>query len=101
MKITTKTNGYEIGAELKAMIERFESAVAKLFGSHAIEIEHFYYGDKLDMLTVRLSNKHYGHFNITAKRVSFNGHTCSFEELDKFEMLTFNDECFNGKLFDI
>lgn len=48
MKITTKTNGYKVGAELEEMIKRFESAVAKLFGSHAIEVEHFYYGDKLE-----------------------------------------------------
>lgn len=101
MEITTKTNGYIVGEKLKEMIKRFENAVEKLFGASVIKIEHFYYGDKLDMLTVKLDNKHYGHFNITAKRVSFNGHTCSSEEYAKFEMLTFNDECFNGKLFDI
>lgn len=101
MEITTQTNGYMVGAKLEEMIKRFENAVSKLFGSHAIKIEHFYYGDKLDMLTVKLKNKHYGQFNLTAKRVSFNGHSCSFAELETFEMLTYNDECYNGKLLEL
>ena len=101
MEIITKTNGYEIGKELQAMIERFDRAVEKLFGDEVKAIEHFYYGDKLDMLTVRLHGKSYGQFNITAKRVSFNGHTCRMDEYKRFEMLTYNDECFNGKLMEV
>lgn len=101
MEITTKTNGYNIGTELKAMITRFENAVKKLFGCHAIEVEHFYYGDNLDMVTVKLVNGNYGDFNLTAKRVSFNGHTCSLAERKTFEMLTYNDECYNGKLLEL
>lgn len=101
MEITTKTNGYEISKELKTMIDRFNSAVVKLFGSRVKSIEHFYYGDKLDMLTVKLNNKSYGQFNLSAKRVSFNGHTCSFAEYETFGMLTYNDELYNGKLLEL
>lgn len=101
MEVITKTNGYGISKELEAMIERFNNAVAKLFGDNVKSIEHFYYGDKLDMLTVKLNNKHYGQFNLSAKRVSFNGHSCSFEEYEKFEMLTYNDELYNGKLLEL
>lgn len=101
MEVITKTNGYEVSKKIEEMIKRFENAVAKLFGDNVKSIEHFYYGDKLDMLTVKLNNKYYGQFNLTAKRVSFNGHTCSFEDLKKFEMLTYNDECYNGKLLEL
>ena len=101
MEITTKTNGYEISKELKVMINRFNNAVAKLFGDNVKSIEHFYYGDKLDMLTVKLKNKHYGQFNLSAKRVSFNGHSCSFEEYEKFGLLTYNDELYSGKLLEL
>ena len=101
MEITTKTNGYKVGTELEEMIKRFESAAKKLFGAHISAIEHFYYGDKLDMVTVRLVNGNYGDFNLSAKRVSYTGCTCSHAENKTFEMLTHNDECYNGKLFEI
>lgn len=101
MKITTKANGYMVGTELEAMIKRFENAVDKLFGSHASEIEHFYYGDKLDMVTVRLVNGNYGDFNLSAKRVSYTGCTCSHAESKTFEMLTYNDELYKGKLLEL
>lgn len=71
------------------------------FGEKIDRIEHFYYGDRLDMVTIWLYGKHYGDFNLTAKRVSFNGHTCTWWELYLFEALTWNDECYNGMLWEI
>ena len=99
MTIETKTNGYKAD-ELQELIKVFNTATEKLFGD--CHIEHFYYGDSLDMISVRLSNNNYGHFNLSAKRVSFNGHDCSKDEFNKFIQLTYNDDLFdlNGRLLE-
>lgn len=99
--IIVKTNGYRIGEDLKRVIDKFNHAAYILFGEKIDRIEHFYYGDRLDMVTIWLYGKHYGDFNLTAKRVSFNGHTCTWWELYLFEALTWNDECYNGMLWEI
>ena len=99
MEVITKTNGYEISEELKAVVEQFNRKAEERL-NNVKEIEHFYYGDKLVMTSIRLENKNYGQFNITTKRVSFNGHTCSYEELAVFESLTWNDELYKGELFN-
>lgn len=91
MTINTQHNGYAIDSKLTAIKERFENAARKLFGDEVKEINHFYYGDKLIMSDIKL----------TAKRVSFNGHTCTFEQHDKFALLTLNDELFKGKLLEL
>jgi hypothetical protein len=101
MTINTQHNGYAIGSKLTEIKEKFEEATRKLFGDEVKEINHFYYGDKLIMSDIKLNDKHYGQFNLTAKRVSFNGHTCTFEQYDKFSLLTLNDELFKGKLLEL
>ena len=95
-QIIVKTNGYKLSTELSKVVTEFSTMACETM--EVKEIEHFYYGDKLVMTSVRLSNGHYGHFNITEKRVSFNGHTCLLEEKKLFANLTWNDEIFNGKL---
>lgn len=99
MNIIVKSNGYEISEELERVVTQFnEKAYERLAVK---EIEHFYYGESLVMTTVRLAfNNHYGHFNITANRVAFNGHTCTMEERKLFESLTWNDELYRGTLFE-
>ena len=100
MKITTKTNGYTIGEELDTMIKRFEYAASVLFPDW--EIEHFYFGSNLDMVKIRNRElKEYADFNITANRVSFNGHTLTPEHHALMASLTHNDECFNGRLLQL
>lgn len=98
MTIETKTNGYK-AEDLQEMIQIFHKATETIFGE--CTIKHFYYGDRLDMISVILPNHDYGHFNLTAKRVSFNGHTCSMDNYYKFAQLTFNDELFDGRLMEI
>ena len=95
MTSLTKTNRYE-SKELQEMKAIFDRAVEKLF-PEAI-VKHFYYGERLDMITVILPSGNYGSFNLTANRVSFNGHTCTNEEHYKFTLLTYNDECYKGQL---
>ena len=95
-KIILKTNGYKLSNELYHVVETFNVIAQETM--EVKEIEYFYYGDKLVMTSVRLINGNYGQFNITEKRVSFNGHTCTTEEKKLFEDLTWNDELFNGKL---
>lgn len=98
MTSLTKTNGYKAEA-LQEMKATFDRAVEKLFPEATVN--HFYYGEHLDMIDVKLPNKSYGSFNLSANRVSFNGHTCYDEEYTKFTQLTHNDELFNGKLLEI
>lgn len=99
MKITTKTNGYTIGAELETMVKKFEFAASVLFPDW--EMEHFYYGNKLVMTTIRGCGCEYADFNISAKRVSFNGHTLTRTHYKLCEGLTHNDECHKGRLMEL
>ena len=50
------------------------------------------------MTDIVLDNGHYGQFNVTAKRVSFGGHTCTGAEKEVFGALTFNDDLYKGGL---
>lgn len=98
LNIIIKSNGYS-APKLQNMISVFQSAAGNLFPE--CTIRHFYYGDDLDMADIILPNGDYGYFNITANRVSFNSHCGDSENIRKFEKLTFRDECFDGKLFDL
>lgn len=90
-----KTNGFKISSELQHAIDVFEAKCKELIGDFIIE--HFYYGERLDMVTVRpaLTDFCYGDFNITRNRISFNGHRCSDEYYQLFRKLTYRDECFS------
>lgn len=96
--VEIKSNGYKAEG-IQSMIEKFEMAAAQLFPGCIVR--HFYYGNALDMADVVLEAGHYAHFNVTAKRVSLCGYTCSTEELEKFGSMTHNDELYNGKLLEI
>ena len=101
IKIETKTNGYT-AETLQEMIAKFEKAAGILFPGCIVR--HFYYGDHLDMADIVLGEEagsDYGYFNITEKRVSFNSHCGSRENIRKFERMTYNDELFDGKLMEI
>lgn len=95
---TTKTNGYK-AETIQDMIQKFEKAARKLFPG--CTIRHFYYGDYLDMADIVLKPGEYAHFNVRADRVSMNGYTCRGEDLCMFGSLTYNDECYEGKLLEI
>lgn len=96
--IETKTNGYNDHAAV-AMIDIFNRAAEKLFPN--CTLEHFYYGDRLDMVTVWIPNG-YAHFNITCKRVSLCGFVCqTVDAYNRFSSMTYHDECFNGNLLEI
>ncbi len=98
MEIRTKTNGYELTNEHMEVLKKWEEMAQATMDIKYIE--YFYYGDKLVMAKIKLNDGYYGDFNITAKRISFCGHTCTHEELALFEALTWNDECHKGKLFN-
>lgn len=99
MTITTKTNGYTISKELETMVKRFEHAASKFFPDW--EVEYFYYGNKLVMTTIKGCGCEYADFNITANRISFNGHTLTRTHFKLCEALTHNDECYEGKLLEL
>lgn len=99
MEITTKTNGYTISGELETMVKRFEFAASVLFPEW--KMEHFYYGDRLVMTTIRGAGGEYADYNITAKRVSFNGHTLENKHYELCGSLTHNDECHKGRLMQL
>lgn len=94
-----KTNGYE-AKELQNFIKLFDKAVVNQFGED-VTISHFYYGDNVDMVDVILSNGHYACYNIYKNGVHMSGYTFSKEEAPIFESLTYNDECYNGKLMEV
>ncbi len=96
--VETKDNGFKAEG-IQGMIKQFEKAAEILFPG--CTVHHFYYGDGIDMADIILESKNYAHFNISKNRVSFNGHSCTFEEYEKFASMTYNDECFAGRLFDI
>ena len=79
----TKTNGYKLSEEFNANIEAWETALQETLGNEVMIIEHFYYGDTLDMANVKLKDGNYMNYNINAKHVSCTGHTCTFEQLAK------------------
>ena len=99
MTIELKTNGYK-AEDLQTLISLFNKAAENLFGE--CSVKHFYYGDELDMITVVLPNRNYAYFNLSKKRVSFNGHTCTNDEYNKFVQLTYNDNLYgmNGRLIE-
>lgn len=102
IRIETKTNGYKAEG-LQEMIAKFEKVAGLLFPD--CTVRHFYYGDHLDFADIILGTgdhgNHYGSFNITAHRVSFNSHTCSEDEYKRFTMMTHRDELFDGKLLEL
>lgn len=98
IKIETKTNGYK-AEKLQPMIKRFDKVAADLFPG--CTVEHFYYGDRCDMADISVRPGIYCHFNIYENRVSMNGYTGMPEDCRKFEMMTYNDELYDGKLIEL
>lgn len=98
MTIKIQDNGYEARG-IQRIISIFNTVAGKLFPE--CEVEHFYYGDKLSMTDVRLEPGRYAHFNISEKRVSLNGYTCSRDDLILFQNMTHNDELYKGKLMQL
>lgn len=98
MKIKLKTNGYT-AQNLQPLKEVFEIAVEKLFPE--CTLNHFYYGDHIDMVTISLKPGTYAHFSITSKHVGLTGYTCEKEDLSKFESLTYKDPLYKSKLFEL
>ena len=98
IRTETKTNGYS-AETIQAMIKVFETVASKLFPGCLVR--HFYYGDHLDMADIVLESGFYAHFNVTAKRVSLSGYSCSSEDLRKFQSMTYKDECYKGRLLEL
>ena len=98
MEIELKTNGFT-AKKIQPLKEVFEKAVEKLFPG--CKLFHFYYGELIDMADIVIKPGVYAHFSITEKRISLNGYTCSDEELDKFQSLTYKDSLYRSKLFEI
>jgi len=96
--IEKQDNGYT-AESIQPMIAVFEKVAADLFPG--CTVRHFYYGDALDMADVVTAPGMYAHFNISRRRVSLNGYTCSGPDLLKYQSMTHNDECYAGKLLEL
>lgn len=83
----TKTNGYILSEEFNANIKEWETSLQNVFGNDVMIIEHFYYGDKLDMADVILKDGNYMQYNIGEKHIRCSGHTCTHEQKIKFDSL--------------
>ena len=98
--IATKTNGYK-AEKLQNMISRFNKAVKLLWKHETVTVEHFYYGDECDMITIHTENG-YAHFNLTQKRVALTGLSASNDvEYNLFKELTYRDGFYTGNLLAI
>lgn len=83
----TKTNGYTLSDEFSANIKEWESKLQSVFGNELMIIDHFYYGSKLDMVNVILKDGNYMQYNIGEKNIHCSGHSCTYEQKKKFELL--------------
>ena len=95
--IKIQTNGYSISDQLQKAVDCWVDYLS----AAPLEIRYFdlfYYGESLVMATCKLEDNCYGHFNITANRISFCGYECTTDEYMIFTHATLNDECFNGQL---
>lgn len=98
--ISTQTNGYK-AEKLQNMISRFDKAVKLLWKREIVKVEHFYYGDDCDMVTIHTENG-YAHFNLTQKRVALTGLSSSNDvEYNLFKEITYRDGCYAGNLLGI
>ena len=98
--ISTQTNGYK-AEKLQHMISRFDKAVKLLWKRETVKVEHFYYGDDVDMIMLHTENG-YAHFNLTQKRVSLHGLSASNDvEFNLFKELTYRDGYYTGNLLAI
>lgn len=82
-----KTNGYTLSEEFNSNIKGWETALQDVLGNEVMIIEHFYYGDKLDMASVVLKDGNYMQYNIGEKHIHCTGHTCTHEQKAKFDSL--------------
>ena len=98
IKVETKTNGYKAEG-LQEIIGKFEKVASLLFPG--CTVYHFYYGDYLDMADIDIGEHNYAHFNIRANRVSLNGYGGTSENCQIFELMTYNDELYDGKLMEL
>lgn len=99
MYSTVQDNGYKAEA-LQNMKAKWEKAGSKLFA--VCKAVHFYYGDKLDMVTLYLDNGDYAHYNIREDGVTFTGnHSSSDSVYERFCQLTHNDPLFDGKVEEL
>lgn len=95
--VKAKTNGYKISDQLQKAVDCWVDYLS----ASQLKIKYFdlfYYGKSLVMATCKLTDNCYGHFNITANRISFCGYECTTDEYMIFTHATLNDECFNGQL---
>lgn len=83
----TKTNGYTLSKEFTTNIEEWENTLQNVFRNEVMIIEHFYYGDKLDMADVILKDGNYMQYNIGENHIHCTGHECTHEQKVKFESL--------------
>lgn len=82
-----KDNGFKLSEAFKSNIKEWEISLEKLFGKEIMIIEHFYYGDTLDMASVTLKDGCYMQYNITEKCVRCEGHSCTHEQKEKFDSI--------------
>lgn len=99
MKITNKTNGYELSENIENLKKRLIEVASEFFGDSLVEIEFFNYGDTVVFTDVKLNEsgvKAYADLHISKDRISLCGYECSNDQLALFERLTYNDEVYNG-----
>lgn len=93
---SVKTNGFTLDEKAAKLLDVWEEYLYSRLPVREFTI--FYWSDTCAFADVRLSNGHYGSFNIYLTGVHFNGHTCNNEEYAVFKQATYNDDCYSGRL---
>ena len=97
--VTYVENGFT-AKDLQENITKFNNYVKKQFPDCVIE--HFYYGENVDMVDVFLpysdTPRDYANFTITRHRIALTGYGCHNDNLKKFERCTLNDELYVGAI---
>lgn len=82
-----KTNGFQPDKKIIANIKEWEKSLFNIFKNEIMIIEHFYYGNHLDMADVILKDGNYMQYNIREKNIRCSGHVCTHEQKTKFDSL--------------
>lgn len=93
---SVKTNGFTLDEKAANLLDVWEKYLYSRLPVREFTV--FYWSETCAFADVRLSNGHYGSFNIYLTGVHFNGHTCDNEEFYVFSQATLNDNCYSGRL---
>ena len=93
---SVKTNGFTLDKRAAKWLDVWEEYLYRRLPVREFTV--FYWSETCAFADVRLTNGHYGSFNIYVTDVHFNGYACDDKEFFVFSQATLNDDCYIGRL---